>query len=166
MDFLHAVFTVDWHEIFRLDQAEHKFLLLLATVSRGVDVVNLTMNNLYTSFRDNINQLVNAGRITRDRARGKDDCISRLQLHLTVGTIGNPRQGCHRLTLTSGTHNQHFTSWVVLEFIWFNEGIFRNLDIAQLNPVDNSLFHGSAKDRNLTAGLDSSICCLLEPEDV
>ena len=69
MDFLHTVFTMDWHEIFRLDQAKHEFLLLLATVSRGVDVVNLTVNNLYTGLGNDVNQFVNAGRITRDRTR-------------------------------------------------------------------------------------------------
>ncbi len=49
---------MDWHEIFWLNQAEHEFLLLLATVSRGVDVVNLAVDNLYTSFGNDVNQLV------------------------------------------------------------------------------------------------------------
>ena len=44
-----------------LIKPKHEFMLLLATVSRGVDVVNLTVNHFYTGLRDNINQLVNAG---------------------------------------------------------------------------------------------------------
>ena len=54
------------HEVFGLDQTEHEFLLLLTTVSRGVDIVDFAVDNFDASFWDNINQLVDASRISRD----------------------------------------------------------------------------------------------------
>ena len=67
---------MDWHEIFRLNQAKHEFLLLLATVSRGVDIVNLTVDDFDTSFRNDVNQLVDASGVSRDWARREDNGIA------------------------------------------------------------------------------------------
>ena len=78
MDFLHAVFAVDRHEVSWLDEAEHEFLLLLASVSRGVDVVNLAVDDFYASFNQDIDNLVDSSCISRDGAGGEDHCITRL----------------------------------------------------------------------------------------
>ena len=69
MDFLHAVFTVNRHEEFWFDQTKHEFLLLLTTVSRGMNIVDFTVDNIDASFLNSINQAVNAGCISWDRAR-------------------------------------------------------------------------------------------------
>ena len=78
MDFLHAVLTVDRHKVFWLDEAKHEFLLLLASVSRGVDVVDFAVDDFHTSFNQDIDNLVDPSRISWDGAGGEDNRIARL----------------------------------------------------------------------------------------
>ena len=66
-------------------------MLLLTTVSRGVDIVNLTVDDFDTSFRNDVNQLVDASSISRDWARREDNGIAGLKLHLTVSSVGDTR---------------------------------------------------------------------------
>ena len=91
VDFLHAVLTVDRHEVFGFDQAQHELLFLLATVSRGMDIVNLTVDDIDSCFRDDVDQAVDASCVARNWTRGEDNGITRLQLYLAVGSISDTR---------------------------------------------------------------------------
>ena len=83
-----------------------------------------------------------------------------------MGSVGDPRKGCHRLSLASCTHDQDFISRIVFDLIWLDNGSSRDLDVAKLDSIDNGFFHGASKDHDLTTSLDSSLCCLLETEDI
>ena len=141
-------------------------MLLLATVSRGMDIVNLTVDNFDTSFRNDVDQLVDASSVSRDWARREDNRITWLELHLTVGSVGDTREGCHRLALTTCTEDEHLTCRVIFDFIWLDKGSLRSFDVAKIDSVDNGLFHRTTKDSDLTSSLNSSFCCLLETEDI
>ena len=80
--------------------------------------------------------------------------------------MGNAGEGCHGFALATGTEDQDFGGWVFFDGIWFDEGIFWDLDIAQFDPVCDGLFHGPAKDSNLASGFHRSVCSLLETENV
>ena len=141
-------------------------MLLLATVSRCMDIVNLAVDNFDTSFRNDVNQLVDASSVSRDWARREDNGIAGLELYLTVGSVGDTREGCHRLTLTTCTEDQNLACRVVFDFIWLDKGSLRSFDVAKLDSVDNGLFHRTTKDSDLAPSLNSSFCCLLETEDI
>ena len=141
-------------------------MLLLATVSRCMDIVNLTVDNFDTSFRNDVNQFIDASGISRDWARREDNGITWLELHLTVGSVGDTREGCHRLALTTCTEDQNLACRVIFDFIWLDKGSLRSFDVAKLDSVDNGLFHRTTKDRNLASSLNSGFSCLLETEDI
>ena len=67
-------------------------MLLLATVSRCMDIVNLTVDNFDTSFRNDVDQLVDASSVSRDWTRREDNSITWLELYLTVGSVGDTRE--------------------------------------------------------------------------
>ena len=69
--------------------------VLVAPVSRSMDVVDLSVNDLYTRFRNRIDQFIHTGCISRNWTRREDHGISWLELHLAVRSVGNPREGCH-----------------------------------------------------------------------
>ena len=141
-------------------------MLLLTTVSRCMDIVHFTVDNFDTSFRNDVNQLVDASGVSRDWARREDNGIAGLELHLTVGSVSDTREGRHRLPLTTCTEDQNLACRVVFDFIWLDKGSLRSFDVAKLDTVDNGLFHRTSKDRNLASSLNSGIRCLLETEDI
>ena len=98
-----------------------------------------------------------------------------LEEKITVSLVGvepdggfhsDTRKGCHRLTLTTRTEDQNLACRVVFDLIWLDKGSLRSFDVAKFDPVDNGLFHRTTKDSNLASSLNSSICCLLETEDI
>ena len=157
---------MDRHEVFWFDQAEHEFLFLLPPVSRGMDVVDLPVNDIDTCFGNRIDQFIDTGCISRNWTRRENHSISWLELHLAVGSISNPREGCHWLSLASCTHDQDFIGRIVFDLIWLDNGSRRDLDVAKLDSVDDGFFHGAPKDDDLATCLDSGLSCLLETEDI
>ena len=83
-----------------------------------------------------------------------------------MGSVGDTREGRHRFTLTTCTEDKNLACRVVFDFIWLDKGSFRSFDVAKIDSVDNGLFHGTTKDRDLTSSLNSGFCCLLETEDI
>ena len=157
---------MDRHEVFWFDQAEHEFLFLLPPVSRSMDVVDLPVNDIYTRFGNRIDQFIHTGCISRNRTRREDHGISWLELHLAVRSVGNPREGCHWLSLASCTHNQDFIGRIVFDLIWLDNGSSRDLDIAKLDSVDDGFFHRASKDDDLTTCLNCCLSSLLKTEDI
>ncbi len=68
-------------------------MLLLTTVPRGMDVVNLAVNHIDTGFNQDIDELVDTCGISRNRTGREDNRVAWLELHLTVGTVGDAREG-------------------------------------------------------------------------
>ena len=91
------------------------------------------------AFRNDVDQLVDASSVSRDWTRREDNSITWLELYLTVGSVGDTREGCHRLTLTTCTKDQNLACRVVLDFIWLDKGSLGSFDVAKLNSVDYSL---------------------------
>lgn len=86
-----------------------------------MDIVHFTVDNFDTSFRNDVNQLVNASSISGIGLE-EDDRITGLELYLTVGSVGDTREGRHRFTLTTCTEDQNLACRVVFDFIWLDKG--------------------------------------------
>ena len=113
-----------------------------------------------------INEFIDTGCISRNWTRREDHGIYWLELHLAVRSVGNPREGCHWLSLASCTHDQDFIGCIVFDLIWLDNGSSRDLDVAKLDSIDDGFFHRASKDDDLTTGLNSGLSSLLETEDI
>ena len=69
----------------------------------------------------------------------KDNRITGLELYLTVGSVGDTREGCHWLALTTCTEDENFSCRIIFDFIWLDKGSLRSFDVAKLDSVDNGL---------------------------
>ena len=47
---------------------------------------------------------------------------------MAVRSVGNPREGCHWLSLASCTHVQNLIGRIVFDLIWLDNGSSRDLD--------------------------------------
>lgn len=57
-----------------------------------MDVVDLAVNHIDTGFNQDIDELVDTCGISRNRTGREDNRVAWLELHLTVGTVGDARE--------------------------------------------------------------------------
>ena len=157
----HTVFTVHRHEVLWLDQWQHQLLLFLATVTRSVDVVHLTVDNVSASFFKLVNHAVNRLCVTRNWWTWEDNCVIRLDWNLLVRTIGDTGKSGHRFTLRTRWQNQHFVRWEAVDFVCINQHLLWNVQVAKCQTVGNGTFHWTTEDSNLTTVGKGSFSCHL-----
>src|SRR5699024_12193199 len=132
MEIEHAVLPVDRHEILRLDQSQHEFLLFLGTMARSMDVCQFAVDYISAGFIQSVDRTVDAQSIPRNRGGTEDDSIVRDDADLAVSAVCDPWQGCHRLTLRSGAEYHDFVLFNLIDHLRFDECFRRCFDIAEL----------------------------------
>ena len=166
MNLLHPIFAMNRCKELWLHQAQHQFFINLTTMTGCMNIVDIAMNYLGTVFFQLIDQSIDAGSVAWNRIGRKDNRIARLNGNLPVRAIGNATERGHWLTLRTGTHDHDLFWRVAVDVILINQGIFWNVQIAQLLSSCNCILHAAAKHGNLAALLQGSITGLAKPVDV
>ena len=153
----HAVLAVHRHEELGTGEGQHQLLVLLEAVARDVDALALAVDHLGAQHHQPVNGVHHRDGVPGDRARGEDDRVARLDLHLGVLTAGDAAQGSQRLTLTTGHEQQGLAVGEVANLLDRNEQIIRSAHVAQLTGLGDHVEHRAAEEADFAAVLHGQL---------
>ena len=104
--------------------------------------------------------------ISRDRVGAEDHGVSRQNRDFFVQVCCHTGQCCHRLALASGGDQHKLLSGVVFHLLHVDQGVLRDIDVAQLLRDGDDVDHAAAFDHDLTAVFIRRVDDLLHTVDV
>ena len=163
----HLVFAMVRHEVSRLDQIEHQLLLFLRRMSRRMVA---GQRRIGYDVGTDLGQLVDdsgyGDTIARNRVGREQYRIARNNVQILVRTVGNPAEGCHRLTLGTGADDADAIGRQRIQIVSGDEIRILDLDEADLAADLENVFHRTTEDRNLAVAGDRCHQNLVETVDV
>ena len=158
-----AVLAVYRNGVFRFYQGVDQFDFLLAGMSGYVNVLEYNVCALCGQFVDDVR---NGFLISRDRVRAEDHGVTRQDRDLFVQVCRHTGQRCHGLALASGGDQDKLLAGVVFHLLDIDQGVFRDIDVAQLLRDGDDVDHAAAFDDNFTAVFVSGVDDLLHTVNV
>ena len=128
--------------------------------------VNILEYDVGTLCRQFVDDVRNGFFISRDRVGTEDHGVARQDRDLFVQVCRHTGQCCHGLALASGGDQDKLLAGVVFHLLHIDQGIFRDIDVAQLLRDGDDVDHTAAFNDNFTAVFISRVDDLLHTVDV
>ena len=162
----HAVLAVDRHHVARAQQREHRPQLLLARVAGDVHGRDLLVQHLGAGAGELVDRVVDAELVARNRLRGDDHRVARLDRERLVVAVGDARQRRHRLALAPRAEHEDAVRRQLRRLVRIHERVLRERDVPEVAGDVEVLAHRAADDGHLPPALDGDVRRLLHAMDV
>ena len=159
-------FTVNWHGVLWTCCVVEEQQLAAVAVTRSVNFSFLISDNLSTNLGQHVDDAKDSFLVTRNQGRGEDDEVTITYRDLTVLAACHTGQRRHRLSLSTGSDEQHLVRSHLGGFIDRDDRAAWNLKEAHLLRDFHVAHHRATVERNLTAGGDGRVDSRLYAVDV
>ena len=150
----HAVLTVNGHEEFRAGESQHQLLVFLEAMTGNMNAFALAVNHLGSENHQPVDRVHHGNGVPRNGARGENDRVGGLHLHLRVFTPGDPAEGSQTLTLTAGHQQQRLPIGDVVDLLDRHKQLIGSTHVAQLPGLADHIEHRPTEQANLATVLE------------
>lgn len=143
MQFKVAILAVNGNEKLRPYKREHKFQLLLAGVSRNVDIVGRIVDDVRAEFVKIVDDVVYAALVAGDRRCGNNDGVRRRNRNFVESALRHSGKRAHRLALTARAKNGNALRREFVGFVDIDDKVFRERKFVEFRRHIDDVFHAA-----------------------